>query len=137
MDWILDVHIYLQQEQHAWGLGKDVGWQWCWKQFLAKWLACPQTKQKTSFPRFVSLGLLLLLKALFLFLEKKRLSPKLILVKPMLLERLRERLTRALNKIGLRMRIGFLQMFFRRTMFIRNAETNKQIIKGETFMFMF
>ena len=64
----------------AWGLGKDIGWRWHWKQFLAKWLACPQTKQKISFPGFLSLGLLLLLKALHLFLEKEGFLPNLFLL---------------------------------------------------------
>ena len=77
-------------------------------------ISLPTNKAKNfnSFPKLLFLGLLLLLKTMFLFLEKKRLSTKLIFVKPMLLEGLRKRLARALNKIGLRMRIGFLQIFF-------------------------
>ena len=74
---------------------------------LGQMIRSPTKREKNFIPRIFVLRLIVVIKSIFIIFRKRRLSTKLIFVKPMLLEGLRKRLNRTLNKIGLRMRIRF------------------------------
>jgi len=74
------------------------------KTILGQMISSTTNKAENFIPQILILRLIVVIKNIVLIFRKRRLSTKLIFVKPMLLEGLREKLTRALNKIGLRMR---------------------------------
>ena len=83
------------------------------KTILSQMISSPTNKAKNFIPRIFILRLIVVIKSIVLIFRKGRLSTKFIFVKPMPFEGLRERFARALNKIGLRVRIRFLQVFLR------------------------
>ena len=83
------------------------------KTILGQMINLPTNKAKNFISQIFILRLIVFIKSIVLIFRKRRFSSTFIFVKPMLFEGLRERFTIALNKICLRVRIRFLQIFFR------------------------
>ena len=81
------------------------------KTIIDQMISSPTNKTKNFIPQ-IFIFRFIVIKSIVLIFRKRRLSTKFIFVKPIPFEGLRERFTRALNKIGLRVRIRFFQSIF-------------------------